>query len=189
MKTRREAERGGAADLRGKVHRLSLTLALSTTILGLVLVAPSMWGRPAATIALPGAPAEAEGLALSLDLVEWVSHDHQPDPGFATPASMMPGAPAEGSERLHLELALHNPTGTARGFSSQEFRLQSDEGEAWSAVNQPLAGSLGAGQAVNLDLFFDVPGGGHAFYLVWQRGRSQVIISTEAAQDAAHDHD
>ncbi len=115
-----------------------------------------------------------------LDYYEWLEHDHgkhshdddseevaidgnvdlnpELQEGFARPASMMPGTPEEGFQRLQIELHMQNAAGPTTEVSPSDFWLEDDDGSRWPGLQggtfRPT--DLGAGHALNTVLAFDI---------------------------------
>lgn len=146
---------------------------IATALLGgalLVLMLAQHLGAPAVLGA--DETAKAGGLSLGVDATAWVRHGHETERPM--PPSMMPGAPADGSQRLRVEVTLSNPEDRALAFATEEFRLRSADGESWAVHSSSFAaGVLRPGQLLTGDLYFDVPEGHRDLDLVWTRaGRS-----------------
>lgn len=132
-------------------------------------------------------PIDTGGLAIQLDRAGWVDAGHEPDQGFAMPGSMMPGFPAEGKGRFHVELTLLNRSGAVRSYSSKEFLLRSNTGDTWAPANSSEAsGFLGPRQTIHMDLFFDVPEAAGSLSLAWNRDGRQLLIPAPDEVGSAH---
>ncbi len=96
------------------------------------------------------------GVEALSDLTAQTDTDSQ---GFAMPASMMPGTPEDGFQRLQLELDFSNRSGASATVAPQDFFLLSNEGERWG----PLLGGtfhqtdLRSQQVLSTVVAFDIP--------------------------------
>jgi uncharacterized protein YdeI (BOF family) len=143
-------------------------------------------------------------LTLAVDQMNWVDHQHDPnedansvtllpaDPnytpppvdttastGFAMPRAMMPGIPAEGQQRLRVELTLHN-TGTGlKEIKPADFMVEDANGK----VFVPLANSTFRSQKLTPDqrigaiLFIDVDEDAKSPLLIWRHDGAQVTLA------------
>lgn len=180
---------------------LTLTVALGTVVFGAVLVV-QMWFSRILTAA-PGQNVRVGGLTFRVENFEWVQHDHSgADPtqsqtasggsdsatptgqGFPMPASMMPGAPEAGNQRLQVQFALQNLTERPYSYGPQEFQLVAANGDSWRPQpNEAFRpGKLEPGQALDAALFFDVTETSADLALVLERNgeRVQVFIGDPA---------
>lgn len=170
--------------------RISLvtSAALLAALAGIAALAGALGERASA-------PAEGEptgtvvvgSLELRVEMVEWARHEHETKRPM--PAAMMPGAPAEGSRRLHLEVSLRNTGTGARPFSQGELRLHAASGSWWSPWGSSFHGSgLEAGQRLSADLYFDVPEGEVGLFLTWTRDGRAVRIPLSGGAGSHDDH-
>ncbi len=118
-------------------------------------------------------------MAARLDYQEWLSHEHEKhshdddseevaiddvdlnpelQEGFARPASMMPGTPEDGFQRLQIELYMENTGGRTSEVSPTDFWLEDDAGVRSPGLQGGTFRSmdLGAGHALNTVLAFDI---------------------------------
>ncbi|GAB4412148.1 MAG: hypothetical protein Fur0044_06380 [Anaerolineae bacterium] len=172
---------------------LTLMVALGTVVFGAVLVA-QMWLSRILTAA-PGQDAQVGGLTFRVENFEWVAHDHSGDDptqsqtssgdnahpagqGFPMPASMMPGAPEAGNQRLQVQFTLQNLTKRPYSYGPQEFRLVAANGDSWAPQpNEAFRpGKLGPGQALDAALFFDVAETSANLALVLERNGERVQV-------------
>lgn len=79
--------------------------------------------------------------------------------GFAMPASMMPGAPTEGFQRLQVSVSLRNRGAGGADVEPGDFLLVANDGDSWLTLLGGTFGltTLGPGQAVSTVVAFDVP--------------------------------
>ena len=162
--------------------------ALVAALVGVALVTVMFATRsPVTSFVALGEKAEAGGVWLNVSVSEWV------DPGdmnkeaqvYPMPASMMPGMPDTGQGRLHIELTLQNPGDGPRGFGPDEFHLESDSGTSWSPIESSfIPGTLGPAEALEGDIFFDVPQTDEGLYLVWTRSGIRTFIPAANGADA-----
>ena len=135
---------------------------LELTVLALALAA-ALWGVAQVTRALQARvvhDAELGGLRLLVEKAEWLREGaHQKGTAganFAMPPGMTPGAPARGSQRLSVEVAVVNVAEGARRFEPGQLLLEAEGGERWEAESVPPL-ELQAGQRFATELEFDVP--------------------------------
>jgi hypothetical protein len=164
---------------KSRIERVLLTSGLVAALIGVVLLARiAITADP--SVSLETAASSGQ-MSARLDYYEWLSHDHgkhshddedgeevainndvdlnpELQEGFARPASMMPGTPDEGFQRLQIELYMENSTGPATEVSPTDFWLEDDEGTWWPGLEggtfRPT--ELNAGHALNTVLAFDV---------------------------------
>lgn len=174
---------------------LTLIVALGTGVFGAVLVGQMWFSRILTTV--PGQDAQVGGLTFRVENFEWVAHDHNgddptqnqtsngggdnPNPagqGFQMPASMMPGAPEAGNQRLQVQFTLQNLTKRPYSYGPQEFRLVAANGDSWAPQpNEAFRpGKLGPGQALDAALFFDVAETSANLALVLERNGERVQV-------------
>jgi hypothetical protein len=154
-----------------------------------------------------GARAEAEarsgtalgGLTTSVERAGWLNMDHgQPQTGFQMPAAMMPGMPAEGSERFSVTITIANTGKETRPLHAvDEFSLRAPDGKQWSPAEDTFGDlpRLAPGNAVTGQLFFDLPAtdlpDATAARLNWERmgGRRELAIPLGSVDPAPqHQH-
>ncbi|MBE7472510.1 MAG: hypothetical protein DPW09_07005 [Anaerolineae bacterium] len=191
----------------GFVQILTL-VALAASLLGLGMAIPMLLTRtPLAAI---GQDIQADGLVLRVESAAWLVHEHEdapPPPGvnvnqnsagsngqnadqgqqFPMPASMMPGMPENGQQRLHIELMLRNEGSLPRSFGPDEFRLEASNNHSWKPQDNTsfLNVTVQPGQALNTALSFDIDEAAANLFLVWNRGGSLVRVPMT---DPDHDH-
>lgn len=112
----------------------------------------------------------ADGLALSVDQMVWMSNDmtgqgplkSKVPGGFHMPVSMMPGMQSAANDRLRLEVNLRNTTSQAQSYAMSDFRVVGPGGKSWQTSDDGGLGSakravLEPGFQVTVDLYFDIP--------------------------------
>ncbi len=110
--------------------------------------------------------------------------------GFAMPASMMPGTPEEGFQRLQLELDFMNRQAGVATVAPQDFYLLADDGETWTALRggtfRPT--DLGSLQVLSTVLAFDIPVSVQTtdVELVWSGDGSAIHFAVDA--EGGHSH-
>ncbi|HEY7201096.1 MAG TPA: hypothetical protein VIC57_12815 [Candidatus Dormibacteraeota bacterium] len=171
---------------------LAAIAGLAGLVLFLSLVAPPPPSEPAA----PGRLVAGD-LVFEMQTAGWITHDDVGGPvpasvenGFQMPASMMPGMPDPGVQRLYLEAVLSNAGCCQAAFAPREFSVRSAAGQTF-ALDQPAtfdAGSLGPGQSRSLDLLFDVPDTVSTLDLVWTHGGQVQFARVGASPPPIHDH-
>src|SRR5262245_60499656 len=129
--------------VRRAAGRVAVLAALSAAVAGLVLLAAARASRVLAR-------AELGAVTLELDRLGWVRHGVD-----ATPPSMMPGMPARGRHRLHVELTLHN-RGAAARFSAGELLLRHADGEEQPPqLSETPEAEVGRGQLLATSVDFE----------------------------------
>lgn len=162
---------------------LPVPVAVGSALAGWITVA-AVAGSPA-----PGHAHEdtyqSGGLVLTVNLAAPAAHDEmtgvtQPSypADFPMPGQTMPGMQAQDEERLHVEVSLRNPGGTAKPYRLDDFHLVSGAGGRWIPNNDSFApGMLAPGLALNLDLYFDYPLGHSDLSVSWTPiGGDPVVI-------------
>jgi mono/diheme cytochrome c family protein len=132
--------------------------------------------------------AEQQALRLELERVEWVRHpggDNDP----AVPVSMMPGMPARGSHRLHVEFTVVAPS-VRTYFSPDELELRHAGGDVQlpTLSETPERRLLEIKQELITSVDFDVAEGERGLRLCWHRGTSDTCLmplDSPAPQQAA----
>lgn len=191
-----------------KFVQIVVLIALATSLLGLGLVIAMLLTQ--SPLAAMGQDIQVDNLVLRVESAAWLVHEHDTAPAppgisanqdstapqeqsvdqgqqFPMPASMMPGMPENGQQRLHIELMLRNEGSLPRQFGPDEFRLVGNDNHSWKPQDNTsfLNFTLQPGQALNTALSFDIEEAAANLYLVWHRGDSQVRIPVA---DPAHDH-
>lgn len=167
---------------------IAVAVAVLVGLVGFVLLGLMLRERAAVV----GADS-AGGLQLSVTGVEWAQLEHDSVKGFQMPASMMPGAPAPGQERLAVNLSIFNRSGSAHPFSVDEFTLLGPDGQARPVATNSLDdGSLGAKLGLNGTVTFDFPEAiasqrAPAFVLVW-RHAGKVVRQSVTVGGSPHVH-
>jgi hypothetical protein len=163
---------------KSRIEWALLASGLVAALIGVVVLAHiAITADP--SVALETAASNGE-MSARLDYYEWLSHDHgqhshdedseevatdndvdlnpELQEGFARPASMMPGTPDEGFQRLQIELYMENSAGPATEVSPTDFWLEDDEGTWWPGLEGGTfrTTELDAGHALNTVLAFDV---------------------------------
>lgn len=179
-------------------QRVSVAIALFAVVAslaGLVLVTRMVLGDDA----VYGLETEARTGEVSLwvERYEWLAHDHGDhdhsgdeavDPEqerideitaqaqvFPMPASMMPGTPNEGFQRLQANLTFLNRGAGGADVEPEQFLLVAEDGSgSWSALRGGTFSrlTLGHDQILNTVVAFDVPEelSGAGMYLEWTTG-------------------
>jgi hypothetical protein len=174
---------GTAPSVRASPYGLGLLAAGAAAGVAGVLLVLSMAAPPRPETPDQPGTLEANGLRLQIQNSGWITHDEVGGPtpasirnGFDMPASMMPGMPAHGTERLFLEVVLSDVGGETVRFTPLEFSVRAPDGSSWR-LNHPASfgpGALQPGQGRSLDLFFDIPDGVTRLQLAWDHdGRLQ----------------
>jgi hypothetical protein len=156
-----------------------------------------------------GAPATAElnGLALQVEVGDWVNLDMLggPTPANAGPFKMpMTGVgnmPSAGSDRFHVEVLIANQGDASQAVTREEFRLSTPDGKLWSPNQDDtsdqdpgrksgpgIAQLLAPGQMTDLDLFFDVPEKSGEPVLLWSRAGELQRVPLKAGVAPQHQH-
>jgi len=142
---------GSAGSPRG--HRLGLlvfvlALGLAVAGTGIFLTARNR---------APVRGARLGALELELRRIEWLEHQmSQSAGGFQRPASMMPGMPEEGFERLSAEVAFANRDRRAAEMRSDELVLELPTGTLLPAGALVPRQTLLPGQSLVTNVYFDV---------------------------------
>lgn len=186
-------------------------VAIAAALAGLFLVAQSLSSTP-----LVGLNTEARGSTLSLWIsnVDMLSHSHEDhnhedegDPAeglsgqaaatdlaaqgnFTMPASMMPGTPDEGFQRLQLNLGFANKGSEAAQTGPEDFYLLADDGDIWQGLRGGSFNTtrLGSGQVLNTVLAFDVPESVEAsnLELIWNASNTEIRFAVDSGPGHAH---
>lgn len=170
-------------------------VAVTASLLGVGMAFFMLMTRtPLAAI---GQDIRVDGLVLRLESAAWLVHEHEdaPPPSevslnqdsaapsdegqqFPMPASMMPGMPENGQQRLHVELILRNESNQPRHFGPDEFRLEASNNHSWKPQDNTsfLNVTVEPGQALSAALSFDIDEAATNLFIVWSRGNSLVRI-------------
>lgn len=142
---------------------LPLSLAGSLALSGTLVLA----GRPRSG----NGEAAIGGLYLRVDRARWLHDPMDHGGGFAMPARMTPDMPAQGDERLHIELSAENRSGVWKSFAPGELSLRSATGETWAPAAIDLSGAttLRRREALSTRVAFDVPVAAGDVRLFWER--------------------
>lgn len=139
-----------------------------------------------ATRRIPVEEASVDGLNLRLVRATWILDQMDHGDNFQQPASMAPGMPESGLQRVTVHLAAHNHSGEVREFRGEELVLVPDVGEEVPPFGA-VAGQaqLEPGQNFNTAIHFDIdtsqPHG--RLKLAWRReGRSVYFPVPEPAE-------
>ncbi len=157
------------------MERLFIATGVFTALVGCaIFLVTTFTADPAVSLETT---AENGILAARLDHYEWLEHDHSKhdhdedeidgnvdlnpstdNEGFARPASMMPGTPDEGYQRLQIELQIQNTMGPGVDVAPTHFWLQDGDGRQWPGLQGGTfrKTNLRLGQALNTVLAFDV---------------------------------
>lgn len=136
-----------------RVHRVGLlvfvlALGLAVAGSGIFLTARSRSPVEGATLG---------DLELELQRIEWLEHQmSHSSGGFERPASMMPGMPEEGFERLSVEVAVTNRGRRPAELRSEELVLELESGTLLPAGALVPRQSLLPDQSLVTTVFFDV---------------------------------
>lgn len=131
------------------------------------------------------AGANSSGIAATDDLAA------QSDGGsYAMPASMMPGTPDEGFQRLQLNLDFINKNSVASTAGPEDFYLSADDGDTWPALRGGSFNTtqLSPGQILNTVLAFDIPESVDTsdVHLVWHGDGMEIGFALESGE--GHEH-
>jgi len=168
--------------------------------------APTRWHRVAAAAALVVAlvPAIAgavvllrgredrvvreaviNGLFLRLESADWL-HDSMvhTETGYQMPASMTPGMPLAGQQRLAVEVSLRNTSRRRQEFNVEELELRSPDDAIWPSTSSEVTETtLNPGEMVSAVVQFDVPEKLPSARLVWNRAGSKVALLRTRPED------
>lgn len=128
-------------------------------------------------------------LAVRLERARWMTDHMDHGGGFARPATMMPGMPEPGIQRLSVELAFHNAGSGPTRYRGEEFSLLMGSGETLDVYGADLGtAELAAGQSLNTSIYFDVdttedPG---RLRLLWQRRDEKVYMPLPPVPEHYH---
>lgn len=137
----------------------------------------------------PVLSARLGNLAVRLEQARWMADHMDHGGGFTRPATMMPGMPEPGIQRLAVELAFRNAGDWPVGYHGEEFSIVTDRGETYGIYGADLGtAELGRGQSLNTSLYFDVdtdedPG---RLRLLWQRDGDRVFMPLPDPPDHYH---
>jgi hypothetical protein len=115
------------------------------------------------------------GLELRVESAKWEELQMNHDPGFQMPPAMMPGAPADGDQRLRLAVELTNHSRDPKLLTKGEFHVEGPGGTSWPVTVDSIGVSqLNPGLAISGGLHFDLPlksirKGDPGLVLVWDR--------------------
>lgn len=129
--------------------------------------------------------AVSSGLFLRLESADWV-HDSMthPETGYAMPASMNPGMPLPGQQRLAVEVSVRNTSRQHQEFNVEELELRSPDDAIWPAVSSEVGHVvLDPGEGVSAFVQFDVPEKLPGARLVWTRGGANVSLLSTRPED------
>jgi len=116
------------------------------------------------------------------------------DPTFAMSASMMPGTPEEGFQRLQVELDFMNKGSGVVSTGPPNFYLEGKDGLTWAAMRGGTFGvtSLRPLEVLSTVLAFDIPAevGLSDVELVWVTARDEIHfgVSEGGSDNAGHSH-
>ena len=119
-----------------------------------------------------------DGLNIRVDHWEWVHHEMEVDNGgFKMPSAMMPGMPAEGHERIHVELTLRNVGSTNRTVESAQLVAVTPDGQRAAPAEVELARTtLRPGEALTGSISFDVPEKAEQGAIFWEGAARGVAL-------------
>jgi mono/diheme cytochrome c family protein len=129
--------------------------------------------------------AVSAGVFLHVESAEWL-HDSMvhPETGYKMPASMTPGMPLAGQDRLAVEVSLSNVSRGGQTFNVEELELSSADGAVWPLVSTEVeALALAPGESVSSIIQFDVPESVPEVHLRWTRGGADVRLLTARPED------
>jgi plastocyanin len=108
---------------------------------------------------------------------------------FSMPQSMTPGMQDVDEDRIHVEVVLNNPTGSAKPNELDDFHLVSRSGGRWG-LNEDvrMPAMLASGYSVELDLYFDVALDAEDPSLEWSRSGEVVEIPMVLNETPGQDH-
>jgi mono/diheme cytochrome c family protein len=125
------------------------------------------------------------GLFLRLESADWL-HDTMVhvEKGYPMPASMTPGMPLPGQQRLAVEVSVRNTTRQRREFDVEELELVSADDAVWPAVSSEVGHVvLDSGEGVSAIVQFDVPEKLPSARLLWTRGGKNVSLLRTRPED------
>jgi mono/diheme cytochrome c family protein len=165
-----------------RLHRAlaiaALTVALAPALAGGVIL---LQGRSQRVVR----EAVLGGLFLRLESAEWL-HDTMihPQIGYSMPASMTPGMPLPGQQRLAVEVSVRNTSRQRQELDVEELELVSEGDAVWPAVSSEVGHvMLDPGEGVSAIVQFDVPEKLPAARLVWARGGERVGLLSTRPED------
>ena len=147
-----------------------------------------------------------DGLAIQLQETGWISADMHSTAGtdyeetapdaspdsasVVMPASMMPGLPEIGLERLKVILRMRNEGSQLRQLAAGQFRVEDQDNNAWPVIEEQSARNwqLASGQEIELVLYFEVKSGAAGLAVVWEAQGDKVNIPVEDAPTTNHSH-
>jgi mono/diheme cytochrome c family protein len=156
----------------------ALTAALAPAVAGGVILFQGRRDRVVREAVL-------SGLFLRLESAEWL-HDTMahPDKGYQMPASMTPGMPLPGQERLAVEVSVRNTSRQRQELDVEELELVSADDAVWPAVASEVGHvTLAPGEGVSAIVQFDVPEKLPSARLVWARGGTRVSLLSTRPED------
>ncbi len=163
----------------------------ATIIFGLVaLAAAGGWallidaGRK-----MPVREATVDGIEMRLLEARWILDQMDHGDNFQKPATMMPGMPEYGKQRVTLSLQVTNRSPQPREFRGEEFQLTPEIGEPLPPIGaQTGYANLLPNQTFNTTLHFDLdtrkPHG--RLRAVWQHGDEAVYLPIPEPSEHAH---
>jgi mono/diheme cytochrome c family protein len=109
-----------------------------------------------------------------------------PEKGYQMPASMTPGMPLAGQERLAVEVSVRNTSRQRQELDVEELELVSTDDAVWPAVSSEVGHvMLAPGEGVSTVVQFDVPEKLSSARLVWTRGGARVSLLSTRPEDHA----
>lgn len=163
----------------------------ATIIFGLVaLAAAGGWALLIdAGRRMPVRKATVDGIEMRLLDARWVLDQMDHGDKFQKPASMMPGMPAFGNQRVTLSLQVTNRSDQSRVFRGEEFQLVPEIGESLPPIGAQVGrADLLPGQTLNTALHFDLdtrkPHG--RLRAVWRHDEKAIYLPIPEPSEHAH---
>jgi hypothetical protein len=157
--------------------------------LGVLILAAAGWGLLFRAVhRLPVKEATIDGLSVQAES-RWIVDQMEHGTNFQQPASMMPDLPTFGSQRVLLDLAIHNRSDRTQVYRGEEFTLVPEIGDKV----EPFGGVVGdtalePGQTINATVHFDLdttrPHG--KLIAEWRHGRRTAYFSVPDPPEHYH---
>jgi hypothetical protein len=158
--------------------------------LGVLILSAVGWGLLIrATRRLPVAEATIGGVTTRLVDASWILDQMEHGDNFQQPASMAPGMPAPGTQRVTVNFSLHNRTKKVQEYLGQEYELVPELGKPLPPVGAAIGEAmLEPGQSLNTAIMFDIdtrkPHGRLA--VRWRRGSDTAYFPVPEPVEHAH---